>query len=170
MALKKKLQNLIADRPEYTINEEAFDNQSIARARAFGRDPSIRTAEELVDTDVANAIGQAKNISGSTGSILDTLRSISDSGIMSKRNLAMQEAQLQNQKVQDLYGINNAMIDEKDKAWNFNVNEPYQNQIQELRDRRKFRQELLMKTMDLIGSIGGAALTGGASLATKAVA
>ena len=57
--------------------------------------------------------------------------------------------------MRDLYGANNAMIDEQDKAWNFNVNEPYQNQIQELRDRRKFRQELLFKAIDTAGAVAG---------------
>ena len=63
--------------------------------------------------------------------------------------------------MRDLYGANQAMIDEKDKQWNFNVNEPYQNQLQALRDKKKFRQEMLFKALDTVGSLGISAASGG---------
>ena len=167
--LKKQMETAIANRPKYEINPEAYENQAIAKSRAFGRDRSIQLAEENVDRDVATNIGQAKNISSNTGAILDTLSSLGTGAQDTKRGLAVNEAQLQNQKFGELYGANNAMIDEKDKAWNYNTNQPYQNTIQMLRDKRKARQEFLMKGLDLAGTVAGAAVGGpaGAAVGSK---
>lgn len=166
--IKTQLNNAIKNRPQYQIQPEAFDNQAIAKSRAFGRDRTIQMAEENVDRDLATNVGQAKNISSNTGAILDTLRSLGTGAMETKRGLAGAEAQIQGQKFGDLYNTNNAMIDERDKAWNYNVNEPYQNKIQQLRDQRKFRQDMLFKALDMAGTIGAAAVTGGGSLAAKA--
>ena len=160
MSLKKQMDAAIQNRPKYRVNPENIDNQSIAKARAFGRDRTIQMAEENVDRDMATNIGQAKNISSNTGAILDTLSSLGTGAQETKRGLAMNEAQLQGQKVGELYDANTAMSEEKDKEWNFNVNEPYQNKIQMLRDKRKFRQELLMKGLDFAGTIAGAGMGG----------
>jgi len=35
--LKKKIDKLIANRPEYQIQDEAFNNQALAQNQAFGR-------------------------------------------------------------------------------------------------------------------------------------
>ncbi len=164
-SLKKQMKQAIKDRPVYGIQDEAYANQSLAKARAFGRDRTTQMAEENVDRDVATNIGQAKNISSNTGAILDTLSSLGTGAQDAKRGLAMNEAQLQGQKVGDLYNANTALVDEKDKAWNYNVNQPYQNKIQMLRDKRKFRQELLMKGIDLAGTVAGAAVGGPAGAA-----
>lgn len=161
--LKGEMDELIEKRPKYEIAPEAYTNQAIAKARAFGRDRTIQRAEENVDQDVATGIGQTKNISSSTGAILDTLGALSSSGMESKRALAGTESQLQNQRIADLYGTNSAMIDEKDKQFGYNVNDPYQLQIQKLREQRKYRQELLMQSLDLAGTVAGATLTGGAT-------
>jgi len=166
--LNGKIDNLIANRPQYVINDEYYDNSALAKARAFGRDRTIQMAEENVDKDVASATGQAKNISGSTGAVLDTLRAVASGGMDTKRNLATQEVGLRDQRMNDLYNTNTQLAEEKDKAWNFNVNEPYQNKIMALRQKRRFRQELAMKAVDLAGTIGAAAMTGGTSLATRA--
>lgn len=151
----------------YQIQDEVYDNQALAKARAFGRDRTVQMAEENVDQDVASGISQAKNISGNTGAVLDTLRAIATGGIDTKRNLAMEEVSTRDQRMGELYDANQQLAEEKDKQWNFNVNEPYQNKIQALRQKRRFRQELAMKAVDVAGTIGAAALTGGGSLFAK---
>lgn len=165
--LSGKMDDLQANRPEYMIQDDVYDNQALAKARAFGRDRTIQMAEENVDQDVAAATSQAKNISGSTGAVLDTLRAIATGGMDSKRNLAMQEVSLRDQRAGELYNANAQLAEEKDKAWNFNTNEPYQNKIMALRQKRRYRQELAMKAIDLAGTAGAAAATGGTSLAVK---
>jgi len=160
--LKKKIDKLIANRPEYQIQDEAFNNQALAQNQAFGRDRGIQQAEDNIQTQAADAVGQAQQVSGSSNAILDTIAGITGNTNNSLRSLGVDEATVQSGRMRDLYGANNAMIDEQDKAWNFNVNEPYQNQIQELRNRRKAKQENLFKILDTVGGLGVSAATSSA--------
>lgn len=159
--LKKQIDELIKNRPQYSIQPEAYETQALAKNMAFGRDRALQQQEQNIETGAADAIGQAQQVSGSTNAILDTIAGITNSKNQSLRSLAVDEASLQSQRMRDLYGANSAMIDEQDKAWNFNVNEPYQNQIQELRLRRKAKQENLFKILDTLSSLGVSAATGG---------
>jgi len=162
MGLNKKIKNLLKNRPKYQIQDEAFETQALAKNQAFGRDRGIQLAEENIMTSGADAMGQAQQVSGSTNALLDTLAGITGNQNENFRELGVNEAQIQSDRMKDLYGANNAMIDEQDKAWNFNVNEPYQNQLQALRDKKKHRQELLGKAIDTVGGIASAgAMSGG---------
>jgi len=159
--LKKQIDELIKNRPEYSIQDEAYQNQALAKNQAFGRDRGIQQAESNIQTQATDAVGQAQQVSGSSNAILDTIAGITGNANNSLRSLGVDEANIQSGRMRDLYGANNAMIDEKDKEWNFNVNEPYQNQIQELRNRRKAKQETFFKILDTTVALVSAA-TGGA--------
>jgi len=161
-SLKKQIDELIKNRPQYEIQDEAYQNQALAKNQAFGRDRGIQQAESNIQTQAADAVGQAQQVSGSSNAILDTIAGITGNANNSLRSLGVDEANIQSGRMRDLYGANNAMIDEQDKKWNFNVNEPYQNQIQELRNRRKAKQENFFKILDTIGSLGVSAATSGA--------
>ena len=161
MSLRKKMDKLIANRPQYQIQPEAFENQAIARGEAYGRNRAIQGQQTQLDQDTSNAVGAAKDVTNSTAGLLSTLSAIQANKDQARRGLATQEAQIQQQNVGQLMNTNQAMIDEKDKAWNFNVNEPYQNQIASLRERKKARGELAGSIIGAVGSIGGGLLGGG---------
>lgn len=138
----RKLNKLISNAPKYKINDEAFENQNIARSQAFGRDRSIQMQQENVSQEAANSAGQARDISSSTSSLLSAISSINSSKNQTLRGLAQDESAIQNDKIQQLYGVNNMMIDEKDKRWNYNTNMPFQNKVAALRDKVKYNQDL----------------------------
>lgn len=158
MSLNRKLNRLIKNRPTYEINQEAFDNQAIAKSRAFGRDRAIQAQESELEQSATNAVSQAKDVTTSTSGLLNTIAAIQANTASAGRNLAIDEARLQDERVQDLYGANQAMIDEKDKAFEYNVNMPYQNQIQALRDRKKARGELVGNIIGAVGNIAGSVI------------
>lgn len=160
--LKKQIDELIKNRPKYEIKDEAYENQALAKNQAFGRDRGIQQAESNILANQANAVGESQQVSNSTNALLGTLEGMTGNVNNSLRSLGVDEANVASGRMRDLYGANNAMIDEQDKEWNFNVNEPYQNQIQELRNRRKARQENFFKILDTIGGLGVSAATGGA--------
>lgn len=137
----KKLKELIDKRPEYKINEEAYDNQAIAKAEAYGRDRGIQRQETQLEQDAANAVGDVKDVASSTNALLGAITAIKANQNTTRRGLAQDEAQLMAQKKAQLIDVNNQMIDEKDKAWNFNKNMPYQMKVAALRDRVKYNQE-----------------------------
>ncbi len=148
----KKAAKALAERPDYTIQPEAYTNQDIARNAAFGRDRSVMQQEDNIEQESADAIGQAQGVSSSTGSILSTLAAITSSKNQALRGLAGDEAMIQNQNRNDLFDANNAVIDEEDKAWNYNNNIPYQNAVAERRDRKKANTENIWKAADTAAS------------------
>jgi hypothetical protein len=142
--LNDELNSEIKKAPKYNISKQAFENQAIARQEAYGRNQAIQTAEEGMDQSAADAAYQAANYTTSTSALQATIAAINAGKITSMRDLASQEAQLKSQGKSQLINVNNQFIDEQDKAWNYNVNMPYQMRIASLRDRIKTNSELAM--------------------------
>lgn len=155
------MRRLIRNRPKYEINEEIYQNQNLAKSAAFGRDRSIQIQESQLEQDAADAASRAQDVTSNASSLLSTLAAIQSNQDSARRGLAMNEAELQRQNRINLMDANQAIIDEKDKAWDFNVNQPYQNQIQALRDRKKARSQLTGEIISGLSQI----ITSGASSA-----
>lgn len=146
---EKQQEELIKNRPKYNINSEAGTNQAIAGNQAayannqlYGQDQTKMLADQQVDANMANGVNAAQQSSNSTAGILSAIAGMNTGANQAKRQNAidasgrLQDKQgLAMQANSQLMGANNAMIDEKDKAWNFNVNEPYQNLIAMKRDK-----------------------------------
>lgn len=161
--LNRKQEAEIKNRPAYKINSEAYQNQAIARQQAYGRDTATQIQEGQMEQDAADAAYQASNSTNSTNSLMATLAAINAGKSTARRDLAAQEAALQGQRKGQLIDVNNQMIDEKDKAWNYNINMPYQMRIAQLRDQIKHQQELQLAgvayesstSSAFMGSMGG---------------
>ncbi len=159
----KKLARELKNAPKYKIQDEAFENQSLARSQAYGRDRAIQTQEENITQEAENSANNAAKVTGSTSSLLSTIAAINANKNQNLRGLGQDEAAMKNAKMQQLYGANNAMIDEKDKAWNYNTNMPYQMKIAALRDKIQSNTEMSAKGVDyeastsssFMGSMGG---------------
>jgi hypothetical protein len=155
---KKELEKTLKNAPKYEMQEEAAQNQAIARSEAYGRDAAIQTAESKLEQDASNAVAQAKDVTSSTSGLLSTIAAIQANQTTARQGLAQDEAMLRNQKIQTLMGVNNAMIDEKDKAWNYNVNMPYQMKVASLRDRKKANDELVLAGVEAQATTDAAAI------------
>jgi hypothetical protein len=138
---RKALDKTIRNRPKYEIADEAYENQNLARSEAFGRDRAIQTQQENLDLGAENAVSQAKDVTSSTSGLLSTIASIQANKDAAGRQLAIDEASLD--KTKQLIMANNMMIDEKDKAWNFNKNMPYQNKLAMYRMKQREGSELM---------------------------
>lgn len=160
---KKEIKNLLKNRPKYEIADEAFENQASARSQAYGRDRSIQMQQENINQEAANAASAAKDVSGSTSSLLSTIAAINANKTGQLRGLAQDEASMQQGKLQTLYGTNNAMIDEKDKAWNYNVNMPYQQKLQRANEKLRRAQMITDSFSGVAIAVGGSAATSGTS-------
>lgn len=161
--LQQQIDDLIANRPKYEEADEYRQNQAMAYANLMGRDQGIIQQEENLDQSVADAAGNVLNVSNSTGAVLDTLSGIYDNKNKAFRDLAMDEAAINQAKRAELYGANIARAEEKDKAWNYNTNEPYQLKLESLLGKQKNRRELLAKGIDSASSIAALFATGGMS-------
>lgn len=138
---QKKLDRELKRAPKYKITDEAYENQNLARSQAYGQNAAIQSAQQQLDQDASDSVSQAKDITSSTSSLLSTIAAINANKNASSRALAGESAAIKQQNMQQLYGANNAMIDEKDKAWNYNQNMPFQMRVAAYRDRIKANQE-----------------------------
>lgn len=174
MSLNSQINNLINNRPKYNIQPGYAQNQDIAgqnvalaKNTAFGRSRAIMAQEKNIDQNAADTMYAAGNESGSTSALLNTLASVNNSRNTALRGLATDEATIQNANMAQVYNqetgqmnANTAMSEEQDKAWNYNVNEPYMNKMNMLVQKKKFRQGLLMKGLDVVGGIATLGLGG----------
>jgi hypothetical protein len=155
---KKDLDKLLKNAPKYETTPEAFDNQAMAKSQAFGRDRAIQGQEQQIEQQGVDAMAAAKDVTSSTSGLLSTIAAINANQDAARRGLAQDEAAIQQQKMQQLYGANSAVIDEKDKAWNFNTNMPYQMKVAALRDRKKANDELFLKGIESQAATDAAAM------------
>jgi hypothetical protein len=160
---KKQVNKLLANRPKYQIADEAFETQASARSQAYGRDRSIQMQQQDVEQNAANAASMARDVSGSTTSLLSTIAAINAGKNDTQRGLASDEAAMQQGKLQNMYAANNAVIDEKDKAWNYNVNMPYQQKLQRANEKLRRAQMITDSFSGVAIAVGGSAATSGTS-------
>jgi len=152
----KKLEEAIANAPKYNIQDEAYQNQDLARGQAFGRNRAIQTQQENISQEAGNANATARDVSSSTSDLLSTIAAINANKNTNLRGLSQDEASMRQQNMQTLYGVNNQMIDEKDKAWNYNTNMPYQMKIAALRDKIQYNSQMAQKGVDYEASTSSA--------------
>ena len=153
MGLKKRIRNLEANRPKYKISGEAFENKELAKRQAFGEATEITSAKTNLDQNVADATSQATKVSDSGSSLLATLSAINSQKQKSYLGLANQEAAIKSNRLGELYRSNRAMIEERDKAFEYNVAAPYADKLSTLRDQKKQRTENWMRVADSVASI-----------------
>ena len=153
MGLKKRIKELEAARPLYKISDEAFENQEIAKRQAFGEPTEITTAKTALEQNVADTVSQATKVSDSGSGLLATLSAINSQKQKSYLGLASAEASIKSQRLGDLYRSNRAMIDEQDKAFEFNVAAPYADKLSTLRDQKTQRTENWMRVADSVAGI-----------------
>jgi hypothetical protein len=160
---KKSLNRTLENAPKYKITDEAFENQAIAKSAAYGRDRAIQQQQENISQEATNDAFEAKNITSSTSALLSTIAQINANKNQNLRGLGQTEAAMQRENRGALMGANNAMIDEKDKAWNYNENMPFQMRVAMYRDKQKSAQEMQLAglayesqtTSAFASSIGG---------------
>lgn len=162
MSLNAKIRRQIKKMPKYEINKEAFENQAIAKTRAYGRSAAVQAQEDNIEQGAANAAYDASNVANDTSSLLSTIAAINANKNNSLRGLAADEAMIQQQNTGELYAANDAIIDEKDKAWNQNVMAPWAAKLQDLQRRKANRTGFWNNLAGgLIGAVASVATGGG---------
>lgn len=164
----KRSGGLLDNRPQYQISPEYQENENIAAnvRDMYGR--LTNTSELPGQTQMQNKLAQ--NSANATGSA--AMYGVDNPALLAQ--LANSTLQLQDSAQNDLniegakfrqINIGNyadasrhledtktAMAEEKDKAWNYNINDPYQNKIDSARKRIKSNTEMIQKGGDMVGS------------------
>jgi hypothetical protein len=159
--LKKRIEKQIKNMPKYQTQQEYDDNVALAASRAFGRPQEIAIAEENLDQSQSDALGNAKDITSSTSSLLSTLAAIEGGKQTAVRNLAQDEASIKSQNVRDLYGAKTALAEEKDKAWYQNVYAPWEAKLRNMQQQKANRAAFWSNLAGGLVSGAGSFFSGG---------
>jgi len=135
-------------RPNYNLQDEASQNKALGMGAAFGQNRAITEGNSMADQTASQDINTAQQYSSNAGTILNTLKAINNNRNQTKQGLSISDANLRASGRGTLMGANSGMIDEADKAWNYNVNQPYQNQVAANRDMMKGNTENFWKLLD----------------------
>lgn len=169
MGLNKKIKQTIKNMPKYTINPEVFESQNIARSQAFGRDRDVQMAQEDINQGVAAGIGQAKDVTSSTSALLSAITDLNLGAFDAKRSLAGTEAGLRRDKIRDLYGVNEMVGEEKDKAFMQNKIQPWEAKLRMLTQKKQNRAAIAGTITQGLLTAAGAIVGGpiGAGIGSK---
>ena len=116
-------------RPDYTIPSNIGDNVAMYQNMAdSSRMPGYGYAQNNINQNQASLVRQALQSGGSAGDILASLGGISQNTNNSLNQLAQQGAQYQAQAKQGLAQANDTMADYKNQAFDYNQNQPYEQQ------------------------------------------
>lgn len=141
-------------RPKYNVLPESDQNKALAAASAFGINPSVQRGISLAEQQAAEDTNTAQNYTSNTSSILNVLKSLNSNKNLAAQAYLGQNAQLQTQGRQQLMGANMNAIDEQDKGWNYNINQPYQNLVQGNREIMKGSTENIWRLLDSLKAQG----------------
>lgn len=164
----KRSGGLIENRPQYQIAGEYQENENLAsnvrdmygRLTNTSELPGQTQMQNKLAQNSANAVGAAAMYGVDNPAQLAQLaNSALQSQNSSQNDLNIEGARFRQMNVDkfanatgDLQDAKTAMAEEKDKAWNYNINDPYQNAVDSARKRVKSNTEMIQKGGDMIGS------------------
>lgn len=159
----KTLNGLLDNRPKYNVQDEYQTNTNLASntrdmyGRLTNSSQLPGQAQMQLAQNSANATGSAAMYGVDNPAMLSQLAGNalnSQNQGTNKLNIAGAENRQSNianfaKATDNLQDQNTAMAEEKDKAWNYNINQPYQNQVARAAGKVAQGQSTMYKGFDM---------------------
>jgi len=127
---KEKLDELLANRPDYDIPEGYFSNVELAQQQASRtRLPGQSLYEQQIGSRTASGIRQSREAATSSGDLLAATSNLYGQETDALTNLQIQAAQQQTQGEANLMSARNTLSAQQEKKYNWEVAVPYQTRI-----------------------------------------
>ncbi len=130
-----------AQRPDYVIPKEVFQNQAMYQAMAnSSRVPGQSQIENNINQNTSQAINASQKAAGSSADALSAIGNIQQNANNQFGDLGIAGAQLQLANKDKLAQANNDVADYKQQAFDYNQNQPYQQKYaysQKLQDQSR---------------------------------
>lgn len=165
---QKDMNKLLSNRPQYQISPEYQENEALAsnvrdmysRLTNTSELPGQTQMQNKLAQNSANAVGSAAMYGVDNPAQLAQLaNSTLQSQNEAQNQLSIEGAKFRQMNMgnyadatRNLQDTKTAMAEEKDKAWSYNINEPYQNKVDSARKRIKSSTEMIQKGGDMVGS------------------
>jgi len=141
---KAKKINKNNKRPTYNVDTSYQTNVDEANALAKGRVRQFANAETKADEAMANSAALAKGFSGNnTSTAIGSLIASQNQRNEAQRDILGAESAFQANAIGNLANQRQALAEERDKAFDYNQNMPYQNKRQEAINRRNYGNALI---------------------------
>jgi hypothetical protein len=139
-------------RPIYNVDAGYQQNIDEAAALAKGRTRQFQNAEMQADQAMANSAELAKGFSGNnTATSIGSLIASQNQRNEAQRAILGAESAFQANATQNLAAQRQAMAEERDKAFNYNLNMPYQNTREEAINLRNSGNALIGQGFQSLG-------------------
>src|SRR6056297_1866120 len=127
---KEKLDELLANRPDYDIPEGYFSNVELAQQQASRtRLPGQSLYEQQIGSRTASGIRQSREAATSSGDLLAATSNLYGQETDALTNLQIQAAQQQTQGEANLMSARNTLSAQQEKKFNWETAVPYQTRI-----------------------------------------
>jgi hypothetical protein len=155
----------IKNRPDYDVRDEHYQNKGLATQTRnmysdltkTGQIPGQQYVEDQLAQNTANTLASAQMYGTTNPAVLSQLaQNALQTQNQQSRNLSIEGARMRQENfgnlasaTQALQSANTNIAEEEDKAWNYNVNEPYQLQVDRTRKKLKAGEEQEAKGRDM---------------------
>lgn len=142
-------------RPVYNVDAGYQQNVDEAAALAKGRTAQFANAEAQADQAMANSAELAKGFSGNNTSMaIGSLIAAQNQRNEAQRNILGAESAFQANATQNLAAQRQALAEERDKSFNYNLNMPYQNAREEAINLRNSGNALIGQGVQSLNETG----------------
>lgn len=148
----KKLNNLLANRPQYNISQGYQDAFKTYQALANSQLPGYNTTLGQIGQSGARTNTQLERGAMGSNQFMSGVLQSQDKELDAIKNLGIMSAQWRTQQQQQLAGAQNAMGGLQDQAWDYNVNQPWQIKATMANEMRTSGTQNLFGGLEGIGS------------------
>jgi len=134
---QKEMKNLLANRPRYTIPEAYQKSLGIYQQLASQEMPGMGQYQQMYGQATARAMTGAERGAISSNAYMGAVQSAQDKELQALQQLALMGANYKTQAMQNLAGAQTQMGQLQDQAFEYNVNQPYQQKLNIASEQRQ---------------------------------
>jgi hypothetical protein len=150
-------------RPKYQIDAGYQRNVDDLSNQAYGDNGAFSASKAALNEQTADSVNAANQLSGNnTSSAIGSLNNLITSKNAAQRNLNQDQTQYQANMLGQLGQARQALGEERDKAFDYNENQPFQNALAEYRDKKKQSNQQIQGGLNNFASAAALMLKKGA--------
>lgn len=153
-----------ADRPEYRIPKEVYQNKAMYEAMAkSSRVPGQDQIEKQIGQTEARSLNASQRAAGSSADALSAVGNIQQNTLDQQGQLAAMGQQYRAQNMDKMAASRENLADYKQQSFDYNKNQPYQiafAQNQKLQDQNRMDNQNMVNDVQALSAMGGKAVGG----------
>lgn len=152
-------------RPTYEIPEQVLENQRLAqREYTDPRLPGQSIMEDQLRNVTGTGVGQAKNVTTSSGDLIDAVTRLSSLEGRNINDLNLEGARKQERDLANLMNTNDVLAEYQDRKFDYNQNQPFQDNAAAASAMIGAGNQNVFSGLDTLGALAQSATSPGGAL------